>query len=106
MPKNRSTLTILPCMDSDDMAFRRHRELRMSRENAAMLGSSAVDAARQGFYINNNGEKVDWKAQVAHACSSKESIRPDSQLPPTPARSMLKPGYRCAMKQPCRQLFV
>lgn len=53
----------------------------MSHENAAMLGSSAVDAARQGFYINNNGEKVDWKAPVAHACSAKESIRPDSQLP-------------------------
>jgi len=72
---------ILACLDSSVMAAARRRELDISRDVAARLGTSAVEAAISGFYFNKAGEKVDWSHRVNAACSAKRSIPPDAPLP-------------------------
>ena len=74
-------LTILPCLDSDEMAECRRRELNLPRETAVALGRSAVDAARNGYYIYGPEAKVDWSRDVQAACSTKVSIPPNAELP-------------------------
>lgn len=74
-------LHILPCLDSEQMASSRQRELNISRDVAAALGQSALEAARAGFYVTKNGQKVVWRDAVQAACSAKLSIRPDDILP-------------------------
>jgi len=76
-----STLHILPCLDSDEMAASRWQKLDIPRHLAAALGRSAVEAARTGQYITNEGTTVDWSTDVAAACSAKVSIPPDAALP-------------------------
>ena len=63
------------------MAAARQRELDIPRDIAAALGRSAVEAANDGYYFNNAGEKVDWRRLVDVACSAKRSIPPDAPLP-------------------------
>ncbi len=76
-----SSLRILPCLDSEQMAAARQRELNIPRGVAAALGRSAVEAARAGFYVTKTGENVVWRDAVQAACSAKLSIRPDVPLP-------------------------
>jgi uncharacterized protein (TIGR02452 family) len=75
-------LKILPCLDSDELATSRRRELDIPRDVAAALGMSAVEAAATGHYVNGSGAKVDWSHYVQAACSAKLSIPPDASLPP------------------------
>lgn len=84
MTVNPSGLTRLPCLDSDEMASARRRELDISPDVAADLGMSAWEAAKNGHYVNPSGERVDWAALVTAACSAKISIAPSDALP-TPA---------------------
>ena len=74
-------LKILSCLDSDEMAAARRRELNISRGMAAELGKSAVTAAEKGYYEYKGGKRVDWSRHVQAACSGKVSIPPDAQLP-------------------------
>lgn len=53
----------------------------MSHEKAQSIAHSAVEAIQQGYYFNQQGEKVDWQAQIDHACSAKVSLPPDAALP-------------------------
>ena len=76
-----SKLDILPCVDSAEMAAARRRELRMRPDVAAALGRSAVEAARNGFYVTKGGRKVDWRDAVQAACAAQCSIAPDAALP-------------------------
>jgi uncharacterized protein (TIGR02452 family) len=76
-----STLHILPCLDSEEQAEERRRELSIPREIAAALGRSAVKAARDGFYETSDGHRVDWRDAVLAACAAKRSISPDAPLP-------------------------
>ena len=71
--KNMSTLHILPCLDSAQMAASRRQELNIDRSEAATLGQSAVDAAREGRYITRTGQEVVWRDAV-HAASCCASI--------------------------------
>jgi uncharacterized protein (TIGR02452 family) len=75
-------LKTLACLDSDDIALCRRRELDISREVAADLGQSAVNAAASGNYVYGATTKVDWSRQVQAACSAKVSIPPEASLPP------------------------
>lgn len=77
-----STLYLLPCLDSESMALLRRQELNISREVAAALGRSAVEAARQGYYETEDGRKVVWREAVQAARAAKASIAPDAVLPP------------------------
>jgi uncharacterized protein (TIGR02452 family) len=77
-------LELLPCLDSNDMAESRKRELWIPREHAARLGQSAAAAASQGYYINRGGERIDWSARVAAARQAKVSVAPDDPLPEAP----------------------
>jgi len=79
-----SKLKVIPCLDSDQMAESRRRELDIPRDIATELGRSAVDAARQGFYITQEGVKVTWGDLVNTACAAKISISPDDILPDNP----------------------
>jgi uncharacterized protein (TIGR02452 family) len=74
-------LTILPCIDSEEMALCRKKELDMTRDLAISLGLSALDACRQGFYITPKGQNITWRESVKNACTSKLSIDPDFILP-------------------------
>ena len=74
-------LKILSCLDSVEMATSRRRELDISRNVAAALGRSAVEAAAKGYYICGDGKKVDWSRDVQAACSAKLSIPPNAALP-------------------------
>ena len=76
-----STLHILPCLDSEEMALSRRRELEISRSLAAELGRSAVEAAREGFYVTEAGQEVNWRDKVQAACAATLSIGPDATLP-------------------------
>jgi uncharacterized protein (TIGR02452 family) len=74
-------LTILPCLDSEEMAAARLHELDIPRNVATALGRTAVEAAASGYYLNSTGEKVGWSLLVNAACSAKRSIAPDALLP-------------------------
>lgn len=73
-------MQILPCLDSDELAAARRRELDITRAAATALGISAVDAAEAGAYLFE-GTRVDWRASVEAAISAKVSIPPDAPLP-------------------------
>ncbi len=74
-------LTILSCLDSDEMAEARKRELRLPRELCASLGISALRACMDGYYIDAKDEVVDWSREVEVAIRSKVSLPPDAPLP-------------------------
>lgn len=73
-------LTILPCLDSDELAALRRQELSISRDEAAELGRSAVEAAKNGYYYWGS-TKVNWNRAVQAAVAAKISIPPTAQLP-------------------------
>lgn len=81
MDERIGILKIRPCLDSDEMAEKRREELSISRHDAAQLGLTAVEACQNGYYLNREGDKVDWSGQVQAACLAKISIPPDEQLP-------------------------
>src|SRR5262245_54324925 len=81
MTMRENGLFIVPCLDSAEMAAARRRELDISRDVAAALGRSAVEAAVSGFYFNKAGEKVDLSSLVRAACFGQRSIPPDAPLP-------------------------
>jgi uncharacterized protein (TIGR02452 family) len=56
-------------------------ELNIARSAAVALGESAVRAARNGYYLNRAGEKVDLRLLVQSACAAKRSIAPYDRLP-------------------------
>lgn len=74
-------ITFLPCLDSPELSQQRRLELDIPWQVAAARARSAVDAAEQGFYLNQDGVKVDWSLLVSKACAGKQSIRPDDRLP-------------------------
>lgn len=78
---NLNRLHLLPCRDSAEMAAARRRELDIRREVAAELGRSAVEAAHQGFYLTEDGRRVDWGDAVQAARDAATSIPPDATLP-------------------------
>ena len=63
------------------MAATRRQELDISRDVAAALGRSAVNANRNGFYVTKGGEEVVWRDAVRASCDGKRSIAPDAVLP-------------------------
>ena len=81
MTGKKAGIVTLPCVDSPDIAASRRRELDIERSVAAALGSSAVEAARNGYYLNRSGHRVDWRLLVQSARAAKRSIAPDDQLP-------------------------
>jgi uncharacterized protein (TIGR02452 family) len=74
-------LKMLVCLDSDEMATYRQRELDMPRSVTAELGKSVVEATEQGYYIYGADMRVDWSHSVQAACSAKISIPSDAPLP-------------------------
>ena len=74
-------LHFLPCHDSVAMAASRRQELGIPRDIAAALGRAAVEAARQGFYVNEAGRRFNWQDAVDAACAAKVSIAPFGTLP-------------------------
>jgi uncharacterized protein (TIGR02452 family) len=76
-----STLRILPCLDSAQMAASRRQELDIPKDVAAALGRSAVNAAHNGRYVTKAGQEVVWRDAVQAACAAKRSIAPDATLP-------------------------
>jgi uncharacterized protein (TIGR02452 family) len=50
------------------------------RHVAQALGASAVVAARDGRYFDEDGHAIDWNADVENAVASKITISPDQKL--------------------------
>jgi uncharacterized protein (TIGR02452 family) len=76
-----SPLHLLPCLDSEEMAAARRRELHLPRAVAVSLGRSAVASARHGRYVTEAGQAVVWREAVQAACAAKVSLPPDATLP-------------------------
>jgi len=76
-----SKLRVLPCLDSEQMAASRRKELSIPGELAAILGNSAVEAAREDFYVTEDGHQVQWRDAVEAACYAKIGFPPDAVLP-------------------------
>lgn len=72
---------VRPCIDSEELAERRRRELGMPRETAAALGRSAVLATREGFYATDGGARVEIRPWVEEARAARLSIPPGASLP-------------------------
>ena len=70
----------LPCLDSDQHAAKRKKELFMEREHAASLGHSAVQISKDGYYLSDKGEKVNISSLVKAAIRNKVSISPEMVL--------------------------
>lgn len=79
-------LSILPALDSIELAGARRQELDLSLPVVIELGRSALAAIESGYYSRTNGAEVDWSAAVAASVAAKESITPDDPLPHTGAR--------------------
>lgn len=75
-----SILKIVPCLDSDEMAAVRQKDLDIPRAEASALGRSAVEVARRGHYLTRTGHRVNWHAEVQAAMAAKRSIPPDESL--------------------------
>ena len=80
MADSLSKLQVLPCLDSQELAEHRRRELELRPELAESLGRSAVEAIELGYYLTDHG-KVEWSRMVANARDSKISIPPEAELP-------------------------
>jgi uncharacterized protein (TIGR02452 family) len=74
-------LTLLPCLDSEEMAAQRRNELDIPGDVAAALGRSAVEAVWAGHYATAHHKKIDWRPLVSAAHAGKQSIKPDAPLP-------------------------
>ena len=72
-------LRILPCLDSDELAVTRKKELAILPELAESLGRSAVEAIELGYYHTDRG-KVEWSelVQAARECERPAATRQSS----------------------------
>jgi len=90
-------LEVLPCLDCEEIAHTRRRELEISREAAAALGNSAGEAAAKGYYACG-GKRVDWGDLVRSARARKASLPPDTPLPDCAGNSYPKTRVQIANK--------
>jgi len=74
-------LGIFPCLDSDEKAKARKRDLNIPHHIAAELGRSAIESAEKGYYVCEGDKKVDWIRYVQAAHAAKVSIPPVSTIP-------------------------
>jgi uncharacterized protein (TIGR02452 family) len=74
-------LKLLACLDSDEMAESRRRDLDIPRHVAAALGASAVEAATGGHYFYGGSRKVVWSRGVEAARLAKISLPSEAPLP-------------------------
>ena len=72
---------ILPCIDSEELATSNRQALGITRLIASELGRSAVEASKEGAYINAAGRRVQWGDTVQTACAAKLSVAPTDPLP-------------------------
>ncbi|MBP7263696.1 MAG: TIGR02452 family protein [Spirochaetia bacterium] len=90
-----ATLKYLPCLDSEELAAARKRDLDLDRRQAQDLGQSAVAVSRDGHYVNQAGQRVDIGDAVRAAVRNKLSIAPDAVLdakPPRFAQTLVQVG--------------
>ena len=52
----------------------------MERDQLLELDISAQKAVTDGFYLNEDGQSVEWRQQIDNALKAKISIPPDKQL--------------------------
>ena len=71
-------LKLLPCLDSDEMADSRRRDLDIPRSIARALGESAVAAATAGHYFFDGVRRIDWSREVAAARAARVSLPPEA----------------------------
>lgn len=74
-------LKILHCLDSDEIAEARRRELDIPRSLAIDLGKTALLAIQRGYYVSKSGRVVNWRTEIEAAIAAKVSIPPDRELP-------------------------
>lgn len=80
-------LRIVPCLDSEEMAAARRRDLDVPMGAASMLGKTALEAAERGYYLHGPDKKVDWSGSIQAAIRAKVSIPPEAVLPkPAPGQ--------------------
>ena len=78
-----------PVVDSEEMATQRRDELDIPRDRARFLGVSALAAIREGRYVADDGQAVDWTAEVQKAIAARVSVPPQAILP-APSRERFR----------------
>lgn len=81
MPNKSSSLNILPCLDSPEIAKLRQSELIIPTPMAISLGLSSLNACNVGYYTISLGQKVEISHLVKEAPVNKKSLPPDALLP-------------------------
>ncbi len=83
MNANTPVIKLWEYLDSVQRAEKNRQELDIQRHEAQLLGLSAVEAAKAGFYTDCSGRRIDIGHYVAAACYGKQSISPQTDLPPS-----------------------
>lgn len=81
MTQQKINFNFLPYYDSDDIANSIKSALNIPRPIASDLGQSALNAAQQGYYFDEDEVKIDWHQLVQAAFDNKKSIAPTDALP-------------------------
>jgi uncharacterized protein (TIGR02452 family) len=79
-------LSVLQCLDSEEMAAARRAELDISPEKARLLGRSTLEAIRARRFRHDDGLEIDWRSAIDAAVAAKVSVAPDAILPEGAAR--------------------
>ena len=74
-------LELLPCLDSDEMAATRERELSQDRRILKFWGHEVLNVLKLGYYVASNMNVVEIGDAIKHTKDNKRSISPDAALP-------------------------
>ena len=99
MSKKSSSLNILPCFDSSEIAKLRQSELNISRPIAISLGLSSVNACNVGYYTNRLGQKVEMSHLVKDARANKKAFHQILCSQTLKTKNILKQMFRFVTKQ-------
>lgn len=77
-------IVVLDCLDSEELAEARERELNISHDLAFSRMRYVKSAVERGAYENVKNENVQWRDEVVAACLAKKSIPPWLELPARP----------------------
>jgi uncharacterized protein (TIGR02452 family) len=78
-------LIVLPCLDSEERADCRRRDLDLPRDEATRLGLSALSAIRECRYRTERGAVAELEPALTAARAGTRSIPPGDPLPVAPA---------------------
>ena len=74
-------INCVECLDSEQLAYENRATLCLGSPLAAELGRSAIKAVRNGYYLINDGTRIDLSDAVAACKASVLSLPATAKLP-------------------------